>query len=135
MPKDPRRSDCAIHCALNLLGDRWTLVVVRDLLANSGATFGDLLESPERIATNTLSTRLATLQAAGIVEQLLDDKRYLLTEKGLDLAPVLIELALWSMRHEPNVKAPPVDLEQYQKQPHQFVEQIKTAAREKRNRA
>ena len=63
MVKDPRRSECPIHCSLNLLGDRWTLVIVRDLLVSSRATFGELLDSPERIATNTLSKRLAGLEA------------------------------------------------------------------------
>lgn len=132
MVKDPRRSECPIHCSLNLLGDRWTLVIVRDLLVSSRATFGELLDSPERIATNTLSNRLARLVAAGVVEQLPGDKRYLLTEKGLDLAPVLVELTLWSMRHEPNVNVSSIDLDQYRMQPQQFIEQIKAAARNRR---
>lgn len=134
MAKNSRRSDCPIHCSLNLLGDRWALIIVRDLLVHSGATFGELLDSPERIATNTLSSRLVSLTAAGIVEQLPGDKRYLLTEKGLDLAPVLIELTLWGLRHEPDVKAPQVDLDQYHKHPQQFIKYIKIAARKRRNK-
>lgn len=133
MSKESRRSDCPIHVALNLLGDRWTLVVVRDLLLRSGATFGELLDAPESIATNTLSSRLASLQAAGIVEQLPNDKRYLLTEIGLDLIPVLFELTLWSVRHQPDVEAPPIDFIQYQADPKKYVEQVKMAARKKRH--
>ncbi len=131
MPKDLRRSDCPIHCALNLLGDRWTLVIVRDLLTTSRGTFTELLDSPEGIATNILTSRLVSLQAAGIVEQLPGDKRYLLTEKGLDLAPLLAELMLWSISHEPTVSAP-VDIRLYQKNPQQFIEQVKAAARDRR---
>ena len=132
MLKDPRRSDCPIHCSLNLLGDRWTLVIVRDLLVSSRATFSELLDSPERIATSTLSNRLASLTAAGIVEQLPGEKRYLLTEKGLDLAPVLVELTMWGLRHEPDVNPPAVDMDSYREQPQQFVEHLKAAARERR---
>ncbi len=132
MARNSRRSDCPIHCALNVLGDRWTLVIIRDLLFSSRATFSELLNSPEKVATNTLSTRLASLEAAGIVEQLAGDKRYLLTEKGLDLAPVLIELVLWSTRHDQSVSDVGADLQLYLAQPQQFIEQIKTAARQRR---
>lgn len=132
MARNDRRSDCPIHCALNVLGDRWTLVIVRDLLFSSRATFSQLLNSPEKVATNTLATRLASLEAAGIVEQLPGDKRYLLTEKGLDLAPVLIELVLWSSRHDQTVTDLEADLEPYLDQPQQFIEQVKTAARQRR---
>ncbi len=133
MARDLRRSDCPVHCTLNLLGDRWTLVIIRDLLTTRRATFSELLDSPERIATNTLSSRLANLESCGIIEQLPGDKRYLLTEKGLDLAPVLAELTLWGMRHEPNVHSPPVDWDQYHKHPKEFIEQMKNAARARRS--
>lgn len=132
MARNGRRSDCPIHCALNVPGDRWALVIVRDLLFSSRATFSQLLNSPEKAATNTLAIRPASLEAAGIVEQLPGDKRYLLTEKGLDLTPVLIELVLWSSGHDQTVADLAADLEPYLDQPQQFIEQIKTAARQRR---
>ena len=132
MNRNSRRSDCPIHCTLNLLGDRWTLIIVRDLLTSDRATFSELLDSSERIATNTLSSRLASLVAQGIIEQFPGDKRYFLTEKGLDLAPILAELTIWGMRHDPTAYSPAVDWEEYHKHPQQFIEQIKNTAREKR---
>lgn len=118
---------------MNLLGDRWTLVIVRDLLMTERATFSQLLKSPERIATNTLSSRLAGLLEAGVVEQLPGDKRYLLTEKGLDLAPVLAELMVWSTRHDPTIETPMLDMDLYLKNPQQYIEHAKQAARERRH--
>ena len=110
MARNLRRSDCCIHNALNILGDRWTLIIVRDLLLSQRATYSELLKSPERIATNTLANRLAKLESAGIIEQEQNDTRYWLTEKGLELAPVLLELAIWSERHDDSVAAAPREI-------------------------
>jgi DNA-binding HxlR family transcriptional regulator len=100
-----RRSDCPIGIALDILGDRWTLLILRDLMLRGIDSFGGLLASPEGIATSTLSERLNRLETGGIVSRRPDqrDKRrqvYALTEKGIDLAPVLIDLIIWSARHE-----------------------------------
>jgi DNA-binding HxlR family transcriptional regulator len=98
-----RRSLCPVSSALDLLGDRWTLLIVRDLVLRGPLTYGQFLESGERIATNILADRLATLTEVGIVEKREADVRsgyvYALTEKGLDLMPVLFELVLWGEKH------------------------------------
>jgi DNA-binding HxlR family transcriptional regulator len=109
--QDEYRSDCPINIALELLGDRWSLLIVRDLMFKEIATFNGFLTADEKIATNILTDRLAKLELAGIVSKAPDpaDARricYSLTEKGLALAPVLVELILWADAHE-ETAAPP----------------------------
>ena len=92
--------------ALELLGDRWTLLIVRDLMVRGYKTFREFLHSGEGIATNILSDRLRKLEAGGIVctEPDPEDGRsahYRLTEKGISLAPVLLEMLIWGAHHEP----------------------------------
>jgi DNA-binding HxlR family transcriptional regulator len=101
----PRRSDCPLHAALDMVGDRWSLLVVRDLMLFGRQTFKAFLEGGECIATNVLADRLRRLERLAIVARVPDpdDGRrtlYRLTAKGMDLAPVLIELVLWAARHE-----------------------------------
>jgi len=88
-----------------MLGDRWSLLIVRDLMVRGYRTFKDFQGSSEKIATNILADRLKKLEAAGIVDaeaEKTDRRRvnYRLTEKGIDLAPVLLELLIWAARHE-----------------------------------
>jgi DNA-binding HxlR family transcriptional regulator len=110
-PPPPRRSGCPISTALDVLGDRWSLLVVRDLLFKGLRTFGEFAAAGEGVATNVLAERLRRLQTEGIVVRApdADDARrvvYRLTPKGLDLAPVLVELVLWAAKHE-RTDAPP----------------------------
>ncbi|MGH9435764.1 MAG: winged helix-turn-helix transcriptional regulator [Terriglobia bacterium] len=91
--------------SLEMLGDRWSLLVIRDLMVRGFRTFKDFQQSGEGIASNILADRLRKLQASGIitVEEAESDRRkmnYRLTEKGIDLAPVLLELLIWGARHE-----------------------------------
>ncbi|MDE3201854.1 MAG: helix-turn-helix transcriptional regulator [Acidobacteriota bacterium] len=100
-----KRSGCPVSIALDLFGDRWSLLIVRDMMVRGYRTFREFQNSGEGIATNILSARLRRLKAAGILttEPLKDDKRslaYRLTEKGIALAPVLLELLIWSGTHE-----------------------------------
>jgi DNA-binding HxlR family transcriptional regulator len=94
------RSGCPIATTLDLLGDRWSLVVVRDLL-NGKSRFGDLLQSPERVATSVLADRLTRLEAFGIIGKRAYQSNpvryeYHLTAKGLGLLPVLQEICRWA---------------------------------------
>ena len=103
--KPKRRSGCPVSIALELLGDRWSLLIVRDLMVRGYRTFKEFQESGEGIATNILADRLQKLQMAGIITsetRHTDGRRvnYALTEKGIDLAPVLLELLIWAARHE-----------------------------------
>lgn len=106
-----RRSGCPISIALEMLGDPWTLLIVRDLMFKGRQTYNAFLEGGEGIASNILADRLRKLEDAGLVRKRRDavDARrfvYRLTAKGIDLAPVLVELVVWSARHE-TTDAPP----------------------------
>jgi len=106
------RSQCPIASSLDLLGDRWTLVVVRDALLFGKTRFADFLASGEGISTNLLTDRLKRLEREGILERRAYQQRppryeYLVTAKGRDLLPVLIELVKWANRHIPDTKKPP----------------------------
>lgn len=88
-----------------MLGDRWSLLIIRDMMLRGSKTYKEFLHSHERIATNILAERLQRLMAYGIISAKPDpdDGRkqiYLLTQKGIDLAPVLTEMVLWASAHE-----------------------------------
>jgi DNA-binding HxlR family transcriptional regulator len=95
------RCDCPITSALDVVGDKWILVIIKQMLIERKETFKDFTEADEAIATNILTAKLKFLEEAGIIikTQRPDNKKtnlYLLTEKGLALTPVILELALWS---------------------------------------
>jgi DNA-binding HxlR family transcriptional regulator len=100
-----RRSGCPLNASVEVLGDRWSLLIIRDMMLRGFRTYKEFLGSYERIATNILADRLRKLEAHGIITTELDpsDGRkliYSLTAKGLDLAPVLTEMVLWAAGHE-----------------------------------
>ena len=100
-----RRSGCPLNASVETLGDRWSLLIVRDMMLRGSRTYKEFLDSYEGIATNILADRLRRLEAHGIITAEPDpsDGRkliYLLTAKGIDLAPVLTEMVLWAARHE-----------------------------------
>lgn len=95
------RCNCPITSALDILGDKWTLVIIKQMLLERKKTFKDFSESDEAIASNILSSRLKMMEEYKIIskEKLPDNKKtniYLLTEKGLGLTPTIVELSLWS---------------------------------------
>ena len=98
------RCDCPFTSALDVLGDKWMLVIVKQMLIEDKETFKDFTNSEEAIATNILSTKLKLLEESGIImkKKRPDNKKtnlYLLTDKGLALTPILVELAIWSDNH------------------------------------
>jgi len=100
-----RRSGCPVSIALEVFGDRWSLLIVRDLMVRGYRSFKEFLQSGEGIASNMLADRLRKLEKAGIVTaevEATDGRRvnYRLTDRGIDLAPVLLELLLWGARHQ-----------------------------------
>jgi DNA-binding HxlR family transcriptional regulator len=107
-PVEPERSPCPVSCSLDLLGDRWTLLVVRDLMLGH-TRFRDFAASPEGIPTNVLSDRLDRLRRHGVVEQLpVEDSPgrmgYRLTEKGQALRPMLEALRDWGLAWAPGAR-------------------------------
>ena len=100
-----RRSGCPLNVSLEMLGDRWSLLIIRDLMFRGFRTYKEFLESEEGIATNILADRLQKLEGSGLIstkQDPADGRRliYRLTGKGIDLAPVLVELMVWAERHE-----------------------------------
>lgn len=104
------RSHCPISYLLDLFGDSWSLLLMRDLILNGKHRYKDLLESEEGIATNILADRLSRLEKQGIVTKRRDpgNKRqylYAPTAKGLDLIPLMLEMIQWSASHDPDTTA------------------------------
>jgi DNA-binding HxlR family transcriptional regulator len=100
-----RRSECPLNASVEMLGDRWSLLIIRDMMLRGAHTYKTFLECYEGIATNILADRLRRLVDNGIITAEPDpaDGRkliYSLTQKGIDLAPVLTEMVLWAAAHE-----------------------------------
>jgi DNA-binding HxlR family transcriptional regulator len=100
------RSGCPVSISLEIFGDRWSLLIIRDLMVRGFRTFKQFQESGEGIASNILADRLQRLGASGLIAAEKDERdtrrvNYRLTEKGIDLAPVILELLIWGARHEP----------------------------------
>lgn len=105
------RSDCPISYALDFIGDKWTLIVLRDLIFVHKRYFQEFLDSPEKIASNILASRLKLLENTGFVTREADPAHarrviYTPTSKALDLLPTMLELLLWGTRHHAKANAP-----------------------------
>lgn len=105
-PKPNRRSNCPISYSLDLIGDSWTLLIIRDIIFAGKKTFGEFLASDERIARNILTNRLSRLETMGLISKKShpsDGRKdlYELTEAGLDFIPIILELSAWGAMHEP----------------------------------
>ena len=106
----PLRSHCPVNFGLEAFGDRWALLIVRDIVFRGKKTYGEFLKSEEGFASNILASRLEHLVAHGILQKdgdAADGRKglYSLTEKGLDLLPIVFEMVLWSSRHDPESQA------------------------------
>ena len=128
---DVCRSNCPINFVLETFGDRWTLLIVRDLMFKGKQTFGAFLESDEKISTNILTDRLRRLEAHEIIEKTVaDDNRskliYSFTEKGKDLIPVMLEVTAWSAKHDPQSNAPDTFLKDYENAREQVIAMVRT---------
>jgi len=133
LPK--HRSGCPVNISLEVFGDRWSLLIVRDLMVRGFTTFQDFVESGEGIATNILADRLKRLQRCGVITSEKDrqDRRrviYRLTEKGIDLAPVMLELLIWGAQHE-NSGAPPAVIAELAKDRRAVLEETRRRWRER----
>lgn len=106
MKEIKQRSDCPLSYTLDFFGDKWSLLIIRDMMLEEKSTYGDFLSSKEKIATNILADRLSMLEQNGFVtKQVAEDKKskfvYTLTEKGIDLVPVVMEIGLWGSKYNP----------------------------------
>jgi len=116
--------------ALDTFGDRWTLIVIRDMALRGFTTYGELLSCREGIATNVLADRLRQLEADGIIHKSPDPEhhrshRYTLTDKGCDLLPVLFEMIRWSAKHDPHTNVGPKTLDRIENHRDEFIAEIR----------
>jgi DNA-binding HxlR family transcriptional regulator len=127
-PSFTRRSGCPLNASIEMLGDRWSLLIIRDMMVRGFRSYKEFLESHEKIATNILADRLRRLESNGIIAMERDpsDGRksiYSLTAKGIALAPVLTEMVLWAAAHEDTGNQALV--KQMQKDKQQFIAVIR----------
>ncbi|NKF50307.1 helix-turn-helix transcriptional regulator [Shewanella sp. WXL01] len=106
-----QRSDCPISTLLDFVGDKWSLLIVRDLMFFGKSSFSELQNSDERMATNILSSRLEKLEQDDLIQKQTDpnDRRkkiYKLTEQGKSLLPILLEMIIWSSKHAQETNLP-----------------------------
>ena len=111
MKRSDTKSNCPINFSLEAFGDNWSLLIIRDIVYFGKNTYGEFIESDERISSNILASRLAQLELKGILikKPHATDKRkevYYLTDKGLDLIPLLLELADWGAQYDSETDAP-----------------------------
>lgn len=131
----PRRSRCPIAFSLDLFGDRWSLLILRDIAFGSRHYYREFLRSGEGIATNVLADRLARLEGAGILNKARDrhDRkqfRYTLTDKGLALVPVLLEMIVWGADHDPSTAISKSHVDRIRKDRDAVIEEIRRRHRE-----
>ena len=126
------RSNCPISSSLDIFGDRWSLLIVRDLMLHKSRTYGDFTKSAEKIATNILANRLQLLEDNGIINKLPYPGNkvkgiYRLSSKGIDLIPALIEIALWGEKHISGTDVCSPFLEEVKKNKTKFIKNIMNA--------
>lgn len=122
---------CPIAFGLDAFGDRWSLLIVRDLMMRGWKTYGEFLNAKEKIATNVLADRLKHLEETGIISKAQDPENrrrniYSLTKKGLDLAPLIIDIATWSARYDPDTIMTREDREKMEKNRDKIIAEIKS---------
>jgi DNA-binding HxlR family transcriptional regulator len=129
MAKQKRKSDCPINFALEIFGDKWSLLIIRDLMFKGKKTYGEFLLSEEKIATNILADRLIMLEEVGLIKSKKDKGNkskfnYTLTEKGIDLVPVLLEIVKWSAKHDKKTAAPKEFIDRVKNDREKFIQEI-----------
>ena len=126
-----RCSDCPINFALQIFGDPWSLLVIRDLMFTERRTYSDFLGAEESMATNILADRLRRLQVAGLVRRRGRGKgaAYALTKKGLDLLPAMLEFVAWSARYDKHTATPRVFAARIRKDQGRVAAEMRAALR------
>lgn len=134
--KEDVRSHCAVNYGVEIFGDRWSLLIIRDIVFDGKKTYGEFLKSEEGIATNVLASRLAFLEEQGILARApspADGRKdfYTLTEKGVDLIPILLSIVLWSAKHDAKsyVRRSKEFIARLQRSPVEVSEEVKELVR------
>lgn len=131
MLKSKKRSDCPVSCSLDIWGDKWSLLIVRDLMFAKQCTYGDFLKSDEKIATNILASRLQSLEENDIISKSEHPNSkakvlYQLTPKGIDLLPLMIEINLWAEKYFDLPAERKKMLKEVKKDKNKFIKTAKT---------
>lgn len=134
--KEDVRSHCAVNYGVEIFGDRWSLLIIRDIVFVGKKTYGEFLKSEEGIATNVLASRLAFLEEQGILSRApspADGRKdfYTLTEKGLDLIPIIFNIVIWSAKYDSKsyVRQSKEFFARLSRSPVQVSEEVKTLVR------
>lgn len=132
-----RRSFCPVTYALDIIGDRWAILIIRDILFFGKKNFGDFAKSPEGIATNILTDRLKRLEEQNIIVKNQDTENlskyvYSLTDKGLDLLPIIIEMILFSETHDAETMASKSTLRKIKMDKSKFIKEIQRMHKSRR---
>ena len=122
------RSNCPVSNSLDIWGDKWSLLIIRDLMYSKTCTYGQFLKAEEGIATNILASRLLALEEHGLIEKLPHPESkakvlYKLTRKGIDLLPILIEINLWAEKYFTLSKDRKEMLKRVKKDKQRFIEE------------
>lgn len=128
--KSRRRSFCPISFALDVIGDKWSLLVLRDIIFKDKKYYNDFLDSEEQIATNILAERLKRLKGEGLIKGRKDQENkrkivYAPTAKALDLIPMILEMIEWSAKHDSETAAPPEFIQMLKKDRKLLARQIR----------
>lgn len=123
------RSHCPITYALDILGDRWSLLIIRDMIFKTKKYYGDFSSSAEGISSNILADRLTKLESCGLISKTEDEKNrtrivYSLTQKGKDLLPMLLEMILWAAKYDEETEAPRSTIKRIKKDPGEFSREV-----------
>jgi len=122
--------NCPIFFSLEIFGDKWSLVILRDILHFEKKHYNEFLDSEEGISTNILADRLKRLEEQGIISKRKDPDNkkqfiYSPTHKCLDLVPLILEIAVWGAKYDPNTKAPPEEMAKIRDNRKQYIESIR----------
>jgi DNA-binding HxlR family transcriptional regulator len=129
METNKKRSGCPLSCSLDIFGDKWSLLIIRDLMFMNKCTYNDFLKSDEGIATNILASRLKGLEENDIIEKSAHPdskakKMYKLTPKGIDLLPMIMEIYIWSDNYYEMPDDLKATIQEAKKDKDKFVKQV-----------
>lgn len=122
--------NCPIFFSLEIFGDKWSLLILRDMLHFDKRHYNNFLESEEGISTNILADRLKKLEEQRIISKKRDPDNkkqfiYSPTNKCLDLVPLILEIAVWGAKYDPDTKAPPEEMAKIRKNRKEYIENIR----------
>ena len=127
---DGEGKNCPIFFSLEIFGDKWSLLILRDILLLDKCHYNNFLDSEEGISTNILADRLKKLEREDIISKKIDPDNkkqfiYSPTKKCLDLLPIILEIALWGAKYDPDTKAPPKEIAKIRKNRKEYIQNIR----------